>query len=134
MVQTGLNDLVGHALTRALALETGRDGINFYLLSVLGTLVGLIVTNVAQPAILVPLAESFAHAAGWPLKTTLMTIAVGFGTMVLPYQVPPVLVGLRAGGIDMKTSLRLILPVAGITLFVLVPLDYFWWRALGLFG
>jgi anion transporter len=134
MVQTGLNDMVGHAFTRALALESGRDGINFYLLSVLGTLVGLIVTNVAQPAILVPLAESFAHAAGWPLKTALMTIAVGFGTMILPYQVPPVLVGLRAGGIDMKTSLRLILPVAGITIFVLVPLDYFWWRLLGLFG
>ena len=63
-----------------------------------------------------------------------MTIAVGFGTMILPYQVPPVLVGLRAGGLDMKTSLRLILPVAGITLFVLVPLDYFWWRLLGMFG
>ena len=56
-----------------------------------------------RPALLAPLAEGFAQAVGWPLKSVLMTMAVGFSTMILPYQVPPMLVGMHAAGMRLRT-------------------------------
>jgi hypothetical protein len=63
-----------------------------------------------------------------------MTMAVGFSTMILPYQVPPMLVGMHVAGLRLRTVLRLCLPLAVIGLVVLLPLDYLWWRVIGYFG
>jgi di/tricarboxylate transporter len=81
----------------------------------------------------VPLAGQFAEAAGWSLHAALMTAAVGFTTMVLPYQVPPVVVGIHAAGMSLRTVMRLALPLLVISVVVLLPLDYFWWRLIGYF-
>ena len=103
-------------------------------MSLFATAVGLVTTNPAQPAVMAPLAAQFAEAAGWPLNAALMTIAIGFTTMVLPYQIPPVVVGLRAAGISIPTVLRLALPLAAISIVVMLPLEYLWWRLIGYFG
>ena len=87
--QSGLSAALGRNIDALLALERGADFSNFISLSVFATLAGLFTTNPAQPAVLAPLAQPFAEATGWPLKTALFTLAVGFSTMVLPYQVPP---------------------------------------------
>jgi di/tricarboxylate transporter len=63
-----------------------------------------------------------------------MTAAVGFTVMVLPYQVPPVVVGIRAAGISLRTTMRLGWPLLAISVVVLLPLDYLWWRLIGYFG
>jgi hypothetical protein len=54
--------------------------------------------------------------------------------MILPYQVPPMLVGMHVAGLRLRTVLRLCLPLAVIGLVVLLPLDYLWWRVIGYFG
>ena len=71
---------------------------------------------------------------GVHIKAALMTSAVGFTTVILPYQVPPVVVGLQAAGISLRTALRLTLPLAALSLLVLVPLDYAWWKLIGYLG
>jgi anion transporter len=134
MVETGLSRALGEALQAGLQLGRGEDAANFALLVVLSTLTGAIVTNVAQPALLAPLAGYFAEAAGWPLKAALMTIALGFTTLILPFQVPPVLVGVHVAGLKLRTVLRLTVPLAVLSLLVLLPLNYFWWRLIGYFG
>lgn len=134
VVETGLNQVGAQIVARTLDLKTGQDAYNFMQLSLLASGMGLVVTNVAQPALLAPLAEGFAQAVGWPLKSVLMTMAVGFSTMILPYQVPPMLVGMHAAGMPLRTLLRLCLPLAAISLLVLLPLDYLWWRVIGYFG
>jgi anion transporter len=131
---TGLSDALGRSLHAVLPLETGADFTNFITLSVLATFAGLFTTNPAQPAVLAPLADSFAQTAGWPLKAALMTIGVGFTTFVLPYQVPPVMVGLQVGAIRVATALRLALPLTAFSIVVLLPLHYLWWRFIGYFG
>ena len=103
------------------------------LLSVLGALMGVVATNPAQPALLTPLAGEFAQAAGWPIKAVLMTIAVGFNMMVLPYQVPPAVIGMRIAGIGLRAALGVTLPLAAIGV-ALLPIDYLWWRLIGYFG
>lgn len=134
VVESGLNQIGAQWVFQTLDLKQGQDAFNFFQLSLLATGAGLVVTNVAQSALLAPLAEGFAQAVGWPLKSVLMTTAVGFSTMILPYQVPPMLVGMRVAGLRLRTVLRLCLPLAAISLLLLLPLDYLWWRVIGYFG
>lgn len=132
--KTGLSDGLGRLLHGMLPLEAGADFSNFMMLSVLATFTGLFTTNPAQPAVLAPLAETFAQATGWPLKSALMVIGVGFTTFLLPYQVPPAMVGLQIGALRVAPMLRLVLPLAVFGLFVMLPLQYLWWRVIGYFG
>jgi len=132
--ETGVGALLGSAAQHVLNIQPGADFMNFFVLSLFSTVVGLITTNPAQPAVIAPLAEQFAAAAGWPLNASLMTMAVGFTIMVLPYQVPPVVVGMRAAGISLRTVMRLGLPLLVVSIGVLLPLEYLWWRLIGYFG
>jgi anion transporter len=132
--KTGLSDGLGRLLHGVLPLEPGADFSNFMMLSVLATFTGLFTTNPAQPAVLAPLAETFAQATGWPLKSALMVIGVGFTTFLLPYQVPPAMVGLQVGALRVAPMLRLVLPLAAFGLLVMLPLQYLWWRVIGYFG
>jgi di/tricarboxylate transporter len=132
--KTGLSDGLGRFLHGVLPLEPGADFANFLKLSMLTTFTGLFTTIPAQPAVLAPLAETFADATGWPLKSALMVIAVGYSTFLAPYQVPPVMVGLQVGALRLMPTLRLVLPLAAVGLLVMVPLQYLWWRVIGYFG
>jgi anion transporter len=132
--ETGLGALLGRLLQDSLNIQPGADFTNFMVLTLFSTLVGLVTTNPAQPAVVAPLAGQFAEAAGWPLNAALMTMAVGFTTMVLPYQIPPAMVGIRIAGLDMRTVMRFVAPLAIVSIVVLLPLDYLWWRLIGYFG
>ena len=134
MVETGLSAALGEALQAGLRLERGQDGVNFGILALLATVTGGVVTNPAQPALLAPLAGHFAEAAGWPLKAALMTIVLGFTTAVFPFQVPPMVVGMQVAGLRMRQVLRATIPVAIVSVCVLLPINYWWWRAIGYFG
>ena len=132
--ESGLGELLGRMLQGSLNIQAGADFTNFMVLSLFATVVGMVTTNPAQPAVVAPLAGPFAEAAGWPLNAALMTIAVGTTTMVLPYQVPPAMVGIRVAGMPMRDVMRLVLPLAVISVVVLLPLDFLWWRLIGYFG
>ncbi len=134
MVDTGLSRALGEALQSGLRLERGQDATNFAILTLLSTVTGSLVTNVAQPALLAPLASHFAESAGWPLKAALMTIVLGFTTAIFPFQVPPVVVGIQVAGLRLRRVLRITVPLALVSLVVLLPINYFWWRAIGYFG
>ena len=134
MVEPGLSRGLGEALQQGLKLERGQDALSFGILALLSTAAGMLVTNVAQPALLAPLAGSFADAAGWPLKAVLMTAVLGFATAIFPYQVPPMMVGVQVAGLKLREVLRISVPLALASFLVLLPLDYLWWRVIGYFG
>jgi anion transporter len=132
--KTGLSDGLGALLHGVLPLAPGADFLNFVTISVLSILVGLFSTNPAQPAVMAPLAQGFAQVTGWPLTTALMTIGIGFTTFLLPYQVPPAMVGLQVGKLRAGVMIRLILPLMAFSVIVILPLQYLWWRLIGVFG
>lgn len=134
MLDSGLSKAIGDALLQVVRLERDADAASFITLSLLSTLASMLVTNPAQPALLSPLAGTFAEAAGWPLQAALMTMAVGFSTLLFPYQAPPVVVGMQMASLRLRDALRLTLPLALISIFVLIPLHYLWWRVIGYFG
>jgi len=132
--ESGLATEIGNGLNRLLSLEKEADFFNFASLTLLSSIAGLLVTNPVQPALLAPLAGQFAEASGWPIKAALMIIAVGFTTIILPYQVPPVMVGLQLAGIPLRTTLKFTVPLAAFSIFVLIPIDYAWWHLIGYLG
>ncbi|MFN7086121.1 MAG: SLC13 family permease [Burkholderiales bacterium] len=134
MTEAGLTKAIGDMFIGALDVSRGADAANFATLVGMSTLTGLVTTNPAQPALLAPLAAHFAEATGWPLKAVLMTMAIGYSTMLLPYMVPPMVVGFQVAGIGFRDAMRFVGPTAVVSLTVLVPLDYLWWRVIGYFG
>lgn len=134
MLDSGFSKAFGDVLLSLIRLERDADAANFITLSVLSTLASMVVTNPAQPALLSPLAGTFAEAAGWPIQAALMTMAVGFSTLLLPYQAPPVVVGMQLAQLRVRDALRVTVPLALISIVALIPLHYLWWRVIGYFG
>jgi di/tricarboxylate transporter len=120
-------------LPALIGLAPGADFLNFHLMSLLSTGTAMFATSPGQPALLGPLAGELAAATGWSVKTVLLTFATGFSTILLPYQVPPVIVGLYAAGIAPGHAARVFLIQAALTVVLLWPLNYVWWWLLGYF-
>jgi len=130
----GLGDLLAKAALDVLHLEPGADGWTFLAVAGLSTLIATAVTQPSVPVIMAPLAQSIADAAGLPVSTVLMMVVVGFSTVILPYQTPPLVVAMQLGQVPMTVGNRLCLALLAVTLAVLLPLDYLWWRLLGAIG
>ena len=132
--RTGLGEVLGHGFLDTAGLVPGADARNFAALSGTAGLLSLAITMGGVPAVLTPLSGGFAEAAALPLISVLMTQVVGFSTVFLPYQLPPLMVAMQIGGVRLAAGARLTLALAAVTIILLIPLDYLWWRALGYFG
>ena len=111
-------------------LAHGHDIHNFASLTVISLLTGLVTTLPGVPAVLTPLAGKLAAASGLPLKTGLMTQVLGFSTTIFPYESAP-LVAMQLAGESLLPAMRLALALALVTVVLLFPLDFLWWRFLG---
>ncbi len=131
---SGLGDVMGRLLLSALDLAPGEDFRSFMALGAVWTLLGVLFTVAGLPAVLTPLSADVAQAAGWPLETVLMTQVLGYSTVLLPYQMGPLIVGVALGGITAADGARIMLPLAVATFAVVLPLDFLWWSWLGHFG
>lgn len=130
---TGLGDTIGRGIIGLIGFEPGHDMRNFFSLVLFATALGPITTAPGIPAVLAPLSADLATATGFPLLTVLMTQVIAFSTILLPYQVPPVVVGMQLGGVSMLKGTRLILALAAVSILLFTPLNYLWWSLLGLF-
>lgn len=129
-----LSTTYGAQLPSLIGLAPGNDYWNFQMLSLLSTVTTMFATSPGQPALLGPLAGELATYTGWDVKTILMSFGIGFSTILLPYQVPPVIVGLYAAGIPLREAARVFPLQALLTVLLLWPLNFAWWWLLGYFA
>lgn len=129
--ESSLGHRLGTVLIEVLRPTPGADVWNFATYAGAFVLTGLVTTMVAQPAVLTPMAERLAEAAGLPVATVLMMQVLGFASVLLPYQSPPLVVGLQLGGVAWRDGARVCLVMGGLTVAVLLPIAYVWWRVLG---
>ncbi|WP_158965959.1 SLC13 family permease [Chachezhania sediminis] len=129
--QAGLGEPIAGLVARILPLAPGHDFANFVSLSLLSVVTGLLTTVPGAPAVLTPLAGDLSTATGLPVEVVLMTQVIGFSTVALPYQAPPLIVAMGLAGEPLKALAKVTLAVAGLTLLVLIPLDFLWWKLLG---
>ncbi|WP_417909073.1 SLC13 family permease [Candidatus Electronema sp. PJ] len=128
--KTGLDHTFATALLKLLPLAKEQDFINYMSVSLASTFTGVITTLPAVPAVFTPLTDSLAQATGLPVKALLMMQVTGFATVLLPYQGPPIVVGLQLSGQKLADAAKICVPLALITVFVLLPVNYFWWKFL----
>lgn len=128
---SGLGRLLVERVLTVLPLAPGASFGNAMSQALLSIAVGFLTTVTGSPAVLTPLAGALADASGFTLKTTLMLQVLGFSTIILPYQSPPLLVATQLAGLSLGEATRACLILTAITLLFLLPLDYLWLRLLG---
>ncbi|MFW8595114.1 SLC13 family permease [Cribrihabitans neustonicus] len=104
---------------------------NLAVLTGLSTLVAMATNLPGVPAVMTPLGADLAQATGLPLQTVLMTQVLAFSNVFLPFQAPPLVAAIQAGRIPARAVVRMCLILFTVSLLVLVPLDFLWWRVLG---
>ncbi len=132
--QSGIGVTMGEFFAHLLPKEPGHDFISFMALAVISTVTGLVATTPSVPTVLTPMAANFADATGFSIVAVLMTQVVGFSTILFPYQVAPLIIAMQLSNEPLTKLLKITLPLAAITIGVLMPLDYFWWQLLGWIG
>jgi di/tricarboxylate transporter len=132
IAQSGLGSWVSHDLLNRVDMVQGHAGTNLSLLAAIDAGIGFLTTLPGLPAVLTPLAREFSQASGLPLYTVLMLQVPVFSTVFLPYQSPPMMIAMHFGGVRMIDGARLCLASAALTVFALLPLDFLWWRLLGI--
>lgn len=132
LVETGAGDWMGGWLLAHLPLSPDQPLMSFYSMIGLGVAVNMASTAPSVPAIVGPLASDLSNLSGFPLKTVLMTQVIAYSTVILPYQVPPLVVAMHLGGVSMRDGAKMTLALAIVSLIVLIPLNYLWWGWLGL--
>jgi len=131
LVSTGAGDVLGQAILSLVPFESGADFRNFMVLTGLGAATGMASTAPGVPAVLGPLVGELSAATGFSIPTVLMNQVIGYSTVILPYQVPPLILAIQLGGISMRDGARMTLAIAAVTFVVLTPLNYLWWQWLG---
>ncbi len=134
VAHSGLGDELARTVVETVGFVPGETGRNFAAMVLVTMAVSLASTNPGVPAVMTPLAPAISQASGMPLETVLMSQVVGFSIFLLPYQTPPVIVGLQLGGVAVHQAIKVTLLLALVSLIALLPLNYLWWRALGMFG
>ncbi|CAA7615615.1 SLC13 family permease [Magnetospirillum sp. SS-4] len=129
--KSGLGGRLAEAVLAVLPLAPDSPAANFASLAALSTVTGMFTTLPGTPAVLTPLAGEMARASGLSVEAVLMSQVLGFSNPILPYVSPPLVVAMQLGGERPGAAQRLCLWLAGITILVLLPLDFLWWRLLG---
>lgn len=128
---SGLGGKLGAFLTSVLPLAPGHHAANFFSLTFMSFFTGMFTTVPSAPAVLTPMAGDLATLTGYGVMTVLMTQVVGFSTVLFPYQVGPLVVAMQLSGEKLDHLVKVTVPLALITLVVLVPIDFLWWKLLG---
>jgi len=128
---SGLGDMLAHNLIASLPLGEDCAFLNYISLGLASLVTAVVATIPGAPAVLTPLSDQLSAVTGWTTKTIIMTQMLGFSTVIFPYQVPSIVVGIQMSGEKLTSAIKLCFLLAVITVLVLLPLNYFWWKVLG---
>ena len=131
VADSGLGDYLSKVMIGASNLSPEKPIEGFIVLSSVAMFLSFFSTMPGIPAIMIPLAPDLQAASGLPLKTVVMTQVVGFSTVWLPYQVPPIIVGMQLAGVPMGVGVKVTSLIAILSIILLTPLLVLWWQFLG---
>lgn len=129
--QAGLANALRPALIR-LDLAQMSSSAAYLVLVALSISLTFLVTSNAAPALYTPLVPTLAAGAPLGMKAVLLTQAVGFSTIALPYQAPPLVLAMALAGIGVRDATRFCVATALLSLVTVVPLNALWWHGIGL--
>jgi len=104
------------------------------VLTAIAAALGLLATHGGMAALLPSLAKELAAASGLSIDVVIGTIVVGYSVLLLPYQVPPSVVGFQMAGVPHRSAALTTLWIGAVTAAVSVPCQFLWWRLIGFGG
>jgi di/tricarboxylate transporter len=130
---SGLGDLLWGQVAALVPLEGLPNPLKFAVIQLTATILAVVATLPAIPAVFTPLVGSIADSLNWPLDAALLAQVPAFVIFAFPFQAPPVMVGLTVLGVPLRAAMRLMLRYFVVAALVLSPLHYLWGRLLGVF-
>lgn len=134
ITSTGFDNWLGATVKEVLHLAPGDSARSYASIVGLSVAGCFALTMAGVMPVLVPIAQDLASASGLSLFSILMMLVVPTTVPILPYQSGPIVLLIRLAGVRFRDVARFLIPMALVVWFVLFPLNYFWWRYLGLFG
>ena len=134
VASSGLGGMIGERLFAVLGLGVGDHARNFAAVNAIGMVLGIVATFTGQPAVMTALAGNIADATGWPLTTAVLAHIPSWSMAFFPYELPALVLAMSLGGIRMGQLVRLLLAMNLLFWIVVLPLQFLWWRFLGMFG
>jgi len=128
---SGLGHTLANRIITLLPLAEQQNYINYVSISFASALTGIVTTLPGVPAVFTPLSDTIAQTTGLSIETILMMQVLGFSTTILPYQAPPIIIGMQLSGEKFASAAKLCIALAAITALFLLPINYFWWKLLG---
>lgn len=131
MTEIGLGIQISDLATTTLAL--GQTSSLWDLVAIVGFSSALSHLTIAPAAaiVLAPLATSMSEATGWSVNAVAMAHNIGYSTTFMPYQSPPLLIGIALAQIPIGALTRLCLVSSVIISIIGVPLTWLCWLLLG---
>jgi di/tricarboxylate transporter len=128
---SGLGSAVAQELASWIGLRSDGTMREAVLLTGISATLGLLATHGGMAALMPSLAQELATASGLSLNAVIGTIVVGYSIFLLPYQVPPSVVGFQIAEIPHRSAVLATLWIGAVTAAVTVPLQFVWWNAIG---
>jgi len=128
---SGLGTRLATIVSGLPAIVGGGASGTFLVLAAATSLAGLLATIVAVPAVVTPIARTIAETSGLSPLAVAMSEVVGFSTVFLPYQAPPLALAQQMSRAAARHMTGICFALALATIVVVWPLDLLWWRLLG---
>jgi hypothetical protein len=120
-------------LTDIIPFSANAPLLNLSLLTFISTCVAVVTNLAGVPAIMTPMAEHLANITGLSNHAVLMTQVLAFSNVLLPYQAPPLITAIALGNLSIGAVTKVCLATFVLTSLILLPLNFLWWYALGMF-
>ncbi|MCB1479641.1 MAG: anion permease [Rhodobiaceae bacterium] len=131
---SGLGSELAGIMSGVAGFAMGSPWESVLLLSGAAALLALLVTVVAVPAVLTPIAENLSQSTGLTVEAVAMSQVMGFSTVFFPYQAPPFAVAIQSGAVSPRDMTKFCFLLACAMVVVVWPLNLVWWGVLGWFG
>jgi di/tricarboxylate transporter len=128
---SGAGALTANTVGSLVPLHGHSTTYAFAYIALLSALIAIPATLVGCIAVMTPILSSAAAGAGLSMKLGIVAELTGLQTVFFPYQTVPIMVGLTMGGVAASSVLRLLVPLAVVSIFTMVPLQVLWLKLIG---
>ena len=128
---SGLGSAAAVHLASLVGLSADGSLREAALLTGIASAMGLLATHGGMAALLPSLAQDLARLSGLPIDIVVGTIVMGYSMLLLPYQVPPTVVGFQMANVPHRAAAVSVLWIGLVTSLVAVPSQFLWWRLIG---